>query len=61
LCYVRRATTNAGFEGGAVKIEAVGLSGYATVTDFPSDSADRQMAFDLDDQTLRERLPSCPE
>jgi hypothetical protein len=60
LCFVAQAQTNAGFEGSAIKVEAGSLSGYAAVTDFPEDPMDRQMVFNLDAETLRDRLPSCP-
>jgi hypothetical protein len=59
LCFVPRAQTNAGFVGSAIKIRAGDLMGYAAVTDFPDDRADRQMMFNLDTETLRTRLPVC--
>lgn len=61
LCFVRRAQTNAGFFGSAIKVTTGDLTGYAAVTDFPEDSADRQAIFDLDAETLRDRLPACSQ
>ncbi len=60
VCFVADAQTNTGAEGSAVRIESGGVSGYAAVADFPQDPADRMMIFDLDEDDLRERLPSCP-
>ncbi len=59
LCFVRRAQTNAGFFGSAVKVATGDLEAYAPVTDFPHDPSDRQEIFDLDAETLRDRLPPC--
>lgn len=59
LCYVADARTNTGAAGAAVKINSGGLSGYAAVTDFPDDPADRVMVFDVNDSDLRAGLPSC--
>jgi hypothetical protein len=59
LCFVRRAQTNAGFFGSAIKVNSGDLTGYAAVTDFPEDPADRQAIFDLDAEALRDRLPAC--
>jgi hypothetical protein len=59
LCFVRRAQTNAGFLGSAIKVRTGDLTGYAAVTDFPEDPADRQAIFDLDEEMLRDRLPAC--
>lgn len=61
LCFVPRARSSGGFVGSAVKIDAGGDTGYAPVTDFPSDSAERQMIFNLDQDALRTGLPECPE
>lgn len=61
LCFVRRAQTNAGFFGSAIKVTTGDLTGYAAVTDFPEDPADRQAIFDLDAETLRDRLPACSQ
>lgn len=61
LCFVRRAQTNAGFFGSAIKVVTGGLRAYAAVTDFPEDSSDRQATFDLDARTLRDRLPACSQ
>jgi hypothetical protein len=61
LCFVRRAQTNAGYIGSAIRINEGDLSGYAAVTDFPEDPADRQMMFNLDATTLRARLPACSQ
>lgn len=61
VCLVRGATTNAGFNGSAIKVEAAHVSGYAAVTDLATDPAERQMIFDVDESTLQDRLPSCPE
>ena len=58
-CFVRRAQTNAGFFGSAVEISVGDVSGYAAVTDFPADPADRTANFDLDEDALRDRLPTC--
>ena len=59
LCFVRRAQSNAGVFGSAIKIRTGDLTGYAAVTDFPEDPADRQAIFDLDAERLRDRLPAC--
>jgi hypothetical protein len=59
-CFVRRAQTNAGFVGSAIKVTTEDLAAYAAVTDFPEDPSDRQTNFDLDEETLRDRLPACP-
>jgi hypothetical protein len=59
LCFVRRAQTNAGLFGSAIKLRAGDLTAYAAVTDFPEDPVDRQAIFDLDSETLRDRLPAC--
>ena len=59
LCFVRRAQTNAGSLGSAIKVRAGDLVSYAAVTDFPEDPEDRQAMFDLDAETLRDRLPAC--
>ena len=59
VCFVGRAQTNAGFSGSAIKITTGDLTGYAAVSDFPRDPADRQAIFDLDAETLRNRLPAC--
>lgn len=58
-CYVAEAKTNTGAVGAAVKVESGGLAGYAAVTNFPDDPADRVMVFDLDDSDLRAALPAC--
>jgi hypothetical protein len=59
-CLVRRAQTNAGFFGSAIKVTTEDLAAYAAVTDFPEDPSDRQANFDLDERTLRDLLPACP-
>lgn len=59
LCFVRRARTNAGFYGSAVKVTTGDLTAYAAVTDFPEDPSDRQAIFNLDAEALRGRLPAC--
>lgn len=59
LCFVRRAQTNAGFYGSAIKVKTGDLTAYAAVTDFPEDPSDRQSIFNLDAETLRSRLPAC--
>ena len=61
LCFVRRAQTNAGFFGSAIKVTTGDLTAYAAVTDFPEDPADRQAIFALDAETLRDRLPACSQ
>ena len=61
VCFVRQATTNAGFSGSAIKVDVGDVSGYAAVTNFPKDPADRQMVFDKDADSLQDRLPSCSE
>lgn len=61
LCFIRRAQTNAGFFGSAIKVTIGDLTGYAAVTDFREDPADRQAIFDLAAETLRERLPACSQ
>ena len=61
LCFVRRAQTNAGFFGSAIKVTTGDVTGYAAVTDFPKDPADRQAIFDLEAETLRDRLPACSQ
>jgi hypothetical protein len=61
LCFVRRAQTNAGFFGSAIKVTTGDLTAYAAVTDFPEDPSDRQAIFDLDAETLRDRLPACSQ
>jgi len=60
LCFVPEASTNTGATGAAIKIKARGLSGYAAVTDFPDDPANRLMLFDVNESELRTGLPSCP-
>lgn len=59
LCFVRRAQTNAGFYGSAIKVTTGHLTAYAAVTDFPEDPSDRQAIFNLDAETLLNRLPAC--
>jgi len=59
LCFVRRAQTNMGFFGSAIKVNTGDVTGYAAVTDFPHDPADRKQIFDLDSEDLRNRLPAC--
>ena len=61
VCFVRSAQSNAGHFGSAIKVTAGDLEGYAAVTDFPEDLADRESTFDLDPETLRDRLPACSE
>lgn len=61
LCFVRRAQTNAGFYGSAIKVKTGDLTAYAAVTDFPEDPSDRQAIFNLDAETLRSRLPACSQ
>lgn len=60
LCFVERARSQVGLIGSAIKVRVGDVTGYAAVTDFPADPADRQQMFDLDATTLRERLPACP-
>lgn len=59
LCFVRRAQTNTGRFGSAIKVRTGDVTGYAAVTDFPEDPAERQAIFDLDAEALRDRLPAC--
>lgn len=59
LCFLREIKTSAGFTGSAIKIETTDISGYAFVTDFPKEPADRKMMFSLDEGALGDRLPSC--
>lgn len=59
LCFVAQARTNTGAAGAAMKIKYGRLAGYAAVTDFPDDPADRVMLFDVNDTDLRARLPIC--
>ena len=59
LCFVAEARTNTGAVGAAIKIKSGGLSGFAAVTDFLADPADRVMVFDVDDSELRAGLPPC--
>ncbi len=47
--------------GSAIKVDVGDVSGYAAVTDFPKDPADRQTVFDMDAGSLQDRLPSCSE
>jgi hypothetical protein len=61
VCFVRRAQSNAGLFGSAIKVATGDLEGYAAVTDFPEDLADRESTFDLDPETLSDRLPACSE
>lgn len=61
LCLVRHARTNAGSSGSAIKIRTGSLSGYVAVTDFPEEPADRQKVFDVNEDSLRDRLPSCSD
>lgn len=61
LCFVRRAQTNAGFLGSAIKVTTGDLTAYAAVTDFAPDPADRQSIFDLDAEALGDRLPACSQ
>ena len=60
LCFVRHATTGTGLDGAAIRVQAGELVGYAAVSDFPPDPADRQMLFDVGEESLRDRLPACP-
>ncbi len=59
LCFVPEAQTNTGATGSAIKIEAGRLSGYAPVTTFEAEVADRAPVFDVSEGDLRENLPSC--
>jgi hypothetical protein len=59
LCFVRRAQTNAGSVGSAIKVRTNDRTGYAAVSDFPEEPADRQAVFDLDEEALRDLLPPC--
>ena len=59
LCFVERSRSQVGLIGSAIKIRAGDVTGFAAVTDFPADPADRQQVFDLDAETLQERLPAC--
>jgi hypothetical protein len=59
LCFVQRAQTQLGSFGSAIKVNTGDVTGYAAVTDFPHDPADRKQMFDLDAETLRDRLPGC--
>lgn len=61
LCFVRHATTGTGLDGSAIRVQAGDLVGYAAVSDFPPDPADRQMLFDAGEDSLRDRLPACPD
>lgn len=61
VCFVKEATTNAGVNGSAVKIEGSNVSGYAAVTSFPEDPADRRTMFDIAENVLQDRLPTCKE
>ena len=59
LCVVPRAQTNGGVFGSAIKVISGDLAAYAPVTDFPVDPSDRRTIFDLDAESLRDRLPAC--
>ncbi len=59
VCFVPEAQTNTGAVGSAVKIESGRLSGYAAVTTLPAEAADRTPVFNVNENDLRERLPSC--
>jgi len=59
LCFVRRAQTNAGLFGSAIKVREGSRTAYAAVTNFPEDPVDRQAIFNLDSKALRDRLPAC--
>ncbi len=59
VCFVVKAQTNTGAVGSAVKIKSDRLSGYAAVSAFPPDAADRSMIFDVNERDLRERISSC--
>lgn len=61
VCFVRSAQSNAGRIGSAIKVTTGDLEGYAAITDFPEDLADRESTFDLDPETLGDRLPACSE
>lgn len=61
LCYVAEAQSQTGTIGDAIRIESGELAGYAAVTDFPDDPADRNMVFDVDQENLRDRLPTCSD
>ena len=61
VCFVRNAQSNAGRFGSAIKVTTGDLEGYAAVTDFPEDLADRESTFDLDPETLSDRLPACSQ
>lgn len=60
LCCVRRAQANAGSFGSSVQVKAGDVTAYSAVTDFPEDPSDREAIFDLDAETLHDRLPACP-
>ncbi len=59
VCFVKTARTMTGQIGSAVKVENGGVVGFAAVTDFPEDPADRQLLFDVDEDTLASQLPTC--
>lgn len=61
LCLVLLAQSSAGSVGSAIKVKVGSRTGYAAITDFPVDPADRQRVFDLDQQALQEALPTCPD
>ena len=58
-CYVPHARSDAGVAGSAIRVTTGDLEAYAAVTDFPEDPHDRHPTFDLNDETLRDRLPGC--
>ncbi|KRF08622.1 hypothetical protein ASH00_02665 [Arthrobacter sp. Soil782] len=59
LCFVPEAQTQAGDTGSAVRIEAGQDTGYVPVTNFPPDPADRTNLFDVGEDALRTKLPTC--
>jgi hypothetical protein len=59
-CFVKRARAQVGAIGSAIEVRVGDVTGYAAVTDFPKDPADRRQMFNLDAETLAERLPACP-
>ena len=61
LCYVAGARSQAGITGDAIRVERGDISGYAAVTDLPDDPADREMIFDIGQESLRGRLPDCSD
>jgi len=61
LCLILLAQSSAGSVGSAIKVRWGSRTGYAAITDFPVDPADRQLVFNLDLESLQGALPICPD